>query len=50
MDLPLLKNDITKILRHQKPVIYSRWTKLLRLHKMLMSVMAGLWAKGRSDK
>jgi len=25
MDLPLLKNDITKILRPQKPVIYSRY-------------------------
>ncbi len=23
-DLPLLKNDITRILRPQKPVIYSR--------------------------
>ncbi len=23
-DLPLLKNDITKILRSQKPIIYSR--------------------------
>ena len=25
MDLPLLKNGITKILRSQKPVIYSRY-------------------------
>jgi hypothetical protein len=27
MDLPLLKNDITKTLKPQKPVIYSRYMK-----------------------
>jgi len=27
MDLPLLKNDITTIVRIQKPVIYSRYTR-----------------------
>ena len=27
MDLPLFKNDITTIVRSQKPVIYSRYMK-----------------------
>jgi len=27
MDLPFLKYDITNILGHQKPVIYSRYSK-----------------------
>jgi hypothetical protein len=27
MDLPLLRNDITRILRPQKPVIYSRYQR-----------------------
>jgi len=29
-DLPLLKNDITTILRPQKPAIYSRYSRFQR--------------------
>jgi len=33
MDLPLLKDDITKILGTQKPVIYSRYLQVAPIKK-----------------